>query len=332
MLCRPNIGLYSKLFSRFGYAIMEPMKLDSSIVYLDNAYVPFAEANVSIASSPVLYGLSIYTVFSANWNNEHEQLYCFRLREHYDRMVNSARIMGFADFSQSHSFEEFQKIAFTLLRKNKVRETVLVRVTIFIDELAAGTRIDGLKNTLSMYVYRMGEILPRGGIHACVSSWVRVADNMIPARAKVNGSYVNASLMKNEALLNGYDDAIAIDMHGHVAEGTVANLFLVRDGVLLTPGMSTDILEGITRDSVLRLAEQLGIEHVERSVDRTELYLADEAFMVGSSAKITPVLTIDKRPIGGAKIGPTCKLLQRHYAQAQDGFGKFYPEWVKPVY
>lgn len=184
---------------------------------------------------------------------------------------------------------------------------------------------------MSAYVYPMGEILPRTGIHACVSSWTRSADNMIPSRAKVNGQYVNASLIKNEALRNGYDEAIVLDSQGHVSEGTVANLFIIRDGILITPDKSTDLLEGITRSSIIELAKYLGIKVEQRPVDRTELYVADEIFMCGSSAHITPVLSVDKRAIGKAKIGIITANIARLYKNVQRGNVDEFADWVGKV-
>jgi branched-chain amino acid aminotransferase len=305
--------------SNFDYA--------NSEVFFRESFVPFSEANLSIASSPVLYGLSVYTVFAANWNEEQQKLYIFRLHEHYDRLVNSARIMDFHSFAEAWNYEKFESTMLELLKRNQVKEDVLVRVTVFIDELVAGTKIHGLKNSLSAYVYPMGEILPLSGVHLGVSSWVRNSDNSIPAKAKINGSYVNASLMKNEALLNGFDDAIALDHHGHVAESTVANLFIVRNGKLATPDTSTDILEGITRDSLIALAGELGITVGERSIDRTELYKADEAFLCGTSARITPVLSIDKRPLGTGQIGPVTQQLAEAYEALQNGTSERFPNW-----
>lgn len=307
---------------------MPKLDYQKSTVYFRDKWLPFKEANLSIASSPVLYGLSIYTVFNAIWNKNTKQLNIFRLKDHYKRLCNSAKIMDFADFSKAYSYEHFEKIMIELLNKNNVQEDVLVRVTIFVDELVAGTKIHGLKNSLSAYVYPMGEILPRSGINVCISSWTRASDNMIPARAKVNGQYVNASLMKNEAILNSYDEAIALDDSGHVSEGTVANLFLVRDGKLITPDMSTDILEGITRDSVMKLADYLGIQHEQRPVDRTELYIADEAFMCGSSAHITPILSVDKRQIGSGKLGAITSQLAELYRQVQAGDIDKFSDWL----
>lgn len=310
---------------------MPKLDYQKSTVYFRDRWLPFKEANLSIASSPVLYGLSIYTVFNAIWNKNTKQLNIFRLKDHYKRLCNSSRIMDFADFSKSHSFTDFKKIMLELLDRNSVQEDVLVRVTIFVDELVAGTKIHGLKNSLSAYVYPMGEILPRSGINVCISSWTRASDNMIPARAKVNGQYVNASLMKNEAILNGYDEAIALDDSGHVSEGTVANLFLVRDGKLITPDMSTDILEGITRDTIMKLANHLSIKHEQRPVDRTELYIADEAFMCGSSAHVTPILSIDKRLIGAGKLGPITAQITMLYKQIQLGEEGKFSSWLTPA-
>lgn len=301
--------------------------LQDSEVYFRDTFIPFSEANVSIASSPVLYGLSVYTVFSLNWNEKQQKLYAFRLRDHYDRLVNSANIMDFDSFSKEWSWDRFEKTMNELVAKNSLRQDALVRVTVFIDELAAGTKIHGLKNSLSAYIYPMGEILPLSGVNLGTSSWVRNSDNSIPAKAKINGSYVNASLMKNEALLNGFDDAIALDHHGHVAESTVANLFIVRNGKLATPDTSTDILEGITRDSLIELAKSLSLEVEERSIDRTELYKAEEAFLCGTSARITPVLSIDKRPVGDGKVGSLTKQLMEKYQNIQDGSDTSFNNW-----
>lgn len=294
-----------------------------SQAYFRDDFVPFDEANLSIGSSPVLYGLCVYTVFAASWDPETAQLYAFRLKEHYKRLVNSANIMDFNSFSKEWTYERFESTMLELLRRNKVQENVLVRAAVFIDELLAGTKIHGLKNSFSAYVYPMGNILPSSGAHVCVSSWQRTADNAIPSRAKVNGSYINASLMKNEALLNGYDEAIAIDDHGHVTEGTVANLFIVRGGKLITPDPATDILEGITRDTVLQLAAELGIPAVERSIDRSELYIADEIMMCGSSARVLPILSVDKRQVGNGQPGSLTKKIATAFqtVQTQDGHG-----------
>lgn len=307
---------------------MPKLDYNQSVVYFRGQWVPFSKANLSIASSPVLYGLSVYTVLNAIWDAKSKKLNVFRLRDHYIRLCNSAKIMDFNDFSKHYSFEKFENVIKDLLRKNKISEDVLIRVTIFVDELIAGTKIHGLKNSVGAYVYPIGEILPKKGINVCVSSWTRAADNMIPSRAKVNGQYVNASLIKNEAILNGYDEAIVLDSQGHVSEGTVANIFIIRNGVLITPDNSADILEGITRDSVIKIAESLGLKVQLRAIDRSELYTADEAFMCGSSAHIVPILSIDKREVNHSKIGPITSKLSQTYRRVQLGQSKEFASWL----
>lgn len=310
---------------------MSQLDYKTSTTLFRDEFVPFAEAKVSIASSPVLYGLAVYTVFNVLWNAEQQRLLAFRLRDHWQRLCNSARIMGFVDFAQSHPYERFEAQMRELLQRNQVHESVLVRATIFVDELIAGTRIHGLVNSFSAYVYPMSQFYPAEGVRACVSSWRHVEDDAIPARAKVNGLYVSNSLMKNEALLNGFDEAICLDRDGHVTEGTVANIFMVRNGVLVTPVVSTDILEGITRDTVLQLAAHLGIPTEVRPIDRSELYIADELFFCGSSAHITPIVSVDKRLTAFGSAGPvTGKLVETYGAVQQDRLPSF-AHWLTPV-
>lgn len=306
---------------------MNNININNTKAYFRDKLVPFNQANLSIASSPVLYGLSIYTVFNVSLTAD-GKLAIFRLKDHFERLTKSARIMDFDKFEKSWNYSKFLKIVTELLNANDIQEDVLVRISVFIDEIAAGTKIHGLTNSLSAYVYPLGQILPAKGVNLGVSSWVRNMDNSIPAKAKINGSYVNASLMKNEALMNGYDDAIALDHNGHVTESTVANLFIVRDGVLATPDTSTDILEGITRDSIIKIAKDEGITVEERSIDRTELYKSDEAFLCGSSARIIPILTVDRRPLGSSRLGPITEKLQKIYLKVINGQSKKHQPWL----
>lgn len=303
----------------------------STQAYFRDDFVPFTDAHVGIASSPVLYGLAIYTVFGFNWNSQENKGYLFRLDEHYRRLAGAAKIMDFTPLETMLSYDEFLRIARELVTRNNIQEDALLRATLFIDEESAGTKIHGLKTSFSAYVYPLGEILPRTGARLGVSSWTRTPDNAIPSRAKINGSYVNASLMKNEALLNGFDDAIALDEHGHVAESTVANLFLVRGNRLITPDTGTDILEGITRNTIKMVAQKLQLDFEERSIDRSELYLVDEAFLCGSSARITPILEIDHRPVGDGTIGGLTQLLMEYYEQVSRGTMDDFAEWRTAV-
>jgi branched-chain amino acid aminotransferase len=283
--------------------------------YFRDRFVPFAEANVSIASAPVLYGLSIYTVFPVFWNAETKIPHLFRLEDHFKRLQNSSKIMAFDDFIRDWDFKTFKQTMETLVKKNNIQEDALVRVGVFVDDSLKGTRMHGLKHSLSTFAYRAVPMLPPTGAKLCVSSWQRLPDNAIPARAKINGSYVNSALMKHEAILNGFDDAIALDQHGHVTESTVSNIFLVRHGKLLTPSNATDLLEGITRDTVFTLAQKLDIPYEQTTIDRSELYLADEIFLCGSSMNITPVISVDHRLIGAGKPGTVTKNLQKAYRE-----------------
>lgn len=295
-----------------------------------NGYVPFPEASVSIASSPVLYGLSVYTVCRATFDKKSGSLYVFRLRDHFERLVTSAKIMDFNTFVKTWDYSRFEKMVKDLLIKNKIKEDVLVRISVFVDEIVAGTKIHDLKHSISAYAYPTGAILPSNGINVCVSSWRRNIDNAIPSRAKVNGGYANVSLMKNEAILNGFDDALSLDDQGHVCEGTVANLFLVKNNVLITPHTGSDILEGITRNSILTIASDMGISIAERVVDRTELYTADEAFISGSSANIIPILSIDKREVSKGAGAVTAKL-RTVYEKILTDISSPYSQWLTKI-
>lgn len=261
------------------------MPLEQSIAYLRGSFIPFKEANLSIASSSVLYGMSIYTVFCVTDNK------IFRLQDHYDRLCNSAKIVGMFPFDGYISFEQFETTMTELVQKNG-EQNALVRVTYFLDANAAGTKIKGLKTEMSAYVIPMKSFYGKEAIDVCISSWVRVADNMIPPRAKINGSYANACLMKNEALQKGFDEAIAINSKGFISEATVANIFYVKNGEIFTPDTDSDILAGITRDTVMKIKKV-----TEKKVTKEDLYTADEIFLTGSSANIVSVKSIDGKEI-----------------------------------
>jgi branched-chain amino acid aminotransferase len=276
--------------------------------YFDNGIVPFAEANVSVASAAVLYGLSVYTVFPICHTSK--GLAAFRLIDHYTRLVNSARIIGLDTFERVWTIQKFEHAVRALVTANTPQATVFARVTVHADVLLPGTRSRGLSTRLSMFLYEAVPILPSHGVRLKTSVWRRIPDFAIPSRAKVNGAYINSVLAKQDALDSGYDDCIFLDVHGHVCELSAANLFLVRQGMLLTPNTSSDLLEGITRQTVFELARAAGITVVERMVDLTELYIADEVFACGTSAFVASVQEIDGRTIGTGTVGPITQQLQ----------------------
>lgn len=250
---------------------------------------------LSVASSAVLYGLSVYTVFHVTAHDN--DYYAFRLRDHYERLMRSCRVIGIDTFSKNWTYQEFCSAMTELLHKNSPQNNTFVRVSFHIDTQLPGTRSRGLPAILSAFVYDADAILPPENVKLCVSSWRRTPDISIPARAKVNGGYVNSVLARQAAIDQGYDDAIFLDESGHVTELSAANLFIIRDGTLITAGHSADILEGINRKTILEIASEQGVRTIERPIDRTELYIADEVFATGTSAFIARVGEVDGRPI-----------------------------------
>lgn len=297
--------------------------------YFNDTIIPFGEANLSIASSAVLYGLSVYTVFPINVANG--RLLAFRLEDHYQRLINSARIIGIDTFEPAWTYERFVLVVKELVAANAINENVFVRVTVHVDELVAGTRSRGLHTALSIFMYEAKSIVPQAGARLKTSVWRRVPDYAIPSRAKVNGAYVNSVLAKQDALDSGYDDCIFLDVNGHVCELSAANIFLVRDGVLITPDTKSDLLEGINRKTVLELAHDMGIPVAERAVDLTELYIADEVFTSGTSAFIAPIIEIDARKINGSKMGPITARIREQWQRVQKGEDAAYAKLVIDV-
>ena len=264
-------------------------------IYFNGELVPEKDAHLSVASSAVLYGLSVYTVFHVAVQDE--QYHAFRLADHYKRLVDSCKIIGMDTFAEKWSYDVFVDAMTKLLHANEPKEDVFVRASFHVDELLPGTRSRGLNTVLSAFVYEAASIVPRDGVRLKTSVWRRTPDFSIPSRAKVNGAYVNSVLARQDAIDSGYDDCIFLDASGHVAELSAANIFIVRNGTLITPGQNIDILEGINRRTVLELAGDLGIPTEERAIDLTELYVADEVFVTGTSSFLSPVTVIDSRAI-----------------------------------
>ena len=276
--------------------------------YLNGRVVPFESANLSIASSAVLYGLSVYTVFYVVPSGKEYNV--FRLEKHYKRLCSSAKIIGL-EWPKKLSYDDFRSIIKDLVQKNKPQKPVFVRATLHANELVPGTRTRGVHTQLSAFMYTAVSIHKSKDIRLKTSQWRRIPDSSIPSRAKVNGAYVNSVLAHQDALDAGYDDCIFLDQLGHVCELAAANIFMVRDGVLVTPDTSTDLLEGINRRAILDIAEKEGIPVQERSVDLTELYIADEVFVCGTSAFLGSVSEIDGRKINGLNL-ITQKLAKHH--------------------
>lgn len=297
-------------------------------VFMGDKIVPISEANLSVASSAVLYGLSVYTVFPISPNDKGE-LVAFRLEDHFRRLKDSARIIGIDGFEKEWDFDRFVSTVKELVRVNGPTEKVFARATVHVDELVAGTRSRGLHTTLSIFLYEAVPIVPQDGARLKTSVWRRIPDYAIPSRAKVNGAYVNSVLAKQDAIDSGYDDCIFLDAQGHVCELSAANIFIVRGGELITPDTTNDLLEGINRRTVIELAGDLGIPVRERAVDLTELYIADEAFACGTSAYLAPIKEVDARHIHGN--GPISDRLRELHARVICGNDPKYLKWMTLV-
>jgi branched-chain amino acid aminotransferase len=280
-------------------------------IYFDGTLVAESEATLHIASSAVLYGLSVYTVFHVAVNDGHYDV--FRLKGHYKRLIDSCRIIGMDTYSQEWSYELFEAAMKELLHANAPTTNVFVRASFHVNEKLPGTRSRGLSTVLSAFIYEAIPIIPTDGARLKTSVWRRTPDFSIPSRAKVNGAYVNSVLARQDAIDSGYDDCILLDTSGHVAELSAANIFIVRAGHLITPDTNTDILEGINRRTIIDLARDMDIDVVERAIDLTELYIADEVFVCGTSSFLTPIITIDARNIPLPEEGSLTKRLQAAY-------------------
>jgi branched-chain amino acid aminotransferase len=299
--------------------------------YFRGDFVPLRDANVNVMTHALNYGTAVFEGIRAYWNADDEQLYALELLAHYRRIKASARLL-MMEIPQSP--EELTEITVELLRRDGMREDAYVRPIVYKSSETIGVRLHNLDADITIFSVPFGQYIDtEGGIRAMVSSWRRTDDNAIPARGKITGAYVNGALAKSEAQLNGFDEAIVLTADGHVSEGSAENLFIVRHGVLITPPVTDNVLEGITRRRLLELARNdLGIETAERSIDRTELYVADEVFLCGTGAQISPVIEIDRRAIGTGRPGATTKDLSRRYFDAVRGKVPAYRDWLTPVY
>lgn len=303
----------------------------AQFAFFKKQFVPLSEAKVGIMTHALNYGTACFEGIRGNWNGDQGQMYLFRLQEHYQRMLKSCRILK---IDLPYTPEQLCEITVELVAKNGYKEDIYVRPLAYKSSETVGVRLHKLEDDFFVFVTPFGPYLDtEKGARCCVSSWRRVDDNMIPPRAKVTGLYVNSALAKTEAWENGYDEAILLTHDGHVSEGSGENIFVVLDGKLVTPPSSDNILKGITRDAIVRIAQnELGIDIVERSLDRSELYTADECFMTGTAANVTPVVEIDHRSVGNGEVGQTTRRIQRFYYDIIRGKNPKYRAWCTPAY
>ena len=257
-------------------------------------------------------------------------MYAFRVPEHFERLKKSGKIVH---IGVDYSVEELCAITKELLQKNNYHEDAYIRPTAYKSAQRVGTHMLNNPDSLMIFSLAMGDYIDTSkGLKVCVSNWRRNSDNAMPPRSKIGGAYMNAALIATDARLSGFDDAIALTEDGIVTEGSAMNLFLVEDGKLITTSATDNILQGITRDTIISLATDIGIEVVTRTVDRTELYIADEAFFCGTGAQISPIVNIDHRELGDGKVGPISLELQKMYFDVVKGRIPKYKNWCMPIY
>ncbi len=298
---------------------------------MNGEFLPAERGVISVRTHAFAYGTSCFEGIRGYWNEREKQVYLFRAREHYERLLRSCQIL---QISLPYTTDQLAELSAELIRRNEQHQDVYLRPVAYKTDEIIGVRLHGLKDDLIITAEPQGDYIDLSGLRCGVSSWRRVDDNAIPARAKISGAYVNSALAKSEAMQNGLDEAIMLTNEGHVSEGSAENIFLVINGELVTPAPSENILLGITRDTVMELARrELGMITRERQIDRTELYGADEIFMCGTGAQIAPVIEVDHRPIGQGKVGQISSALQKAYFDVVRGNRPEYREqWCAPVF
>jgi branched-chain amino acid aminotransferase len=298
-----------------------------SFAFFKNEIVPLSEAKLGVMSNFMHYGTAAFEGIRGNWNSQQKQLYLFRLKAHYERLQTGCKILR---IDLPYTVDELCRITVEMVRKCQFEEDLYVRPVAYKSSEAIGVRLHDLEADFFAFAFPWGPYLDTDKARCGVSSWR--CPKEIP-RAKLNGLYINNALAKTEAIENGFDEAIMLSADGYVSEGSGENLFLVKNGQLVTPGNYDGILMGITRATVIELARnELGLETVERHIDRVELYDAKECFLTGTAAHITPVAQIDRRKIGNGEIGEITKKLQEIYSDLIRGNNSKYLEWCTPVY
>ena len=297
--------------------------------FFEGQFVPFADAKISVGTHAVQYGTGAFAGIRGYLDADGETINIFRLPEHATRLLNSAKLLR---ATLPFTRETLSQTIVDLVEKNAPTGDVYIWPFVYKSSVPLTPRLKGLDNELAIYMLQLGDYLDTtSGVKAAVSSWHRLPDNAVPGRGKISGGYINSALAKDEAEEKGADEAILLDQHGHVAEGSGCNLFLVRDGTLVTAPITGDILEGITRRTMMQFARDGGIPIEERDIDRSELYIVDEAFFCGTGVQIAPITTIDGRPIGDGIPGPISLKLREIFFDTVRGRNPKYAQFLTPV-
>lgn len=302
----------------------------TQFAFFNHTIVPIAEAHVSVMTHALNYGTGCFGGLRGYWNADHGQLYVFRILDHYRRFLHSARLLL---MDLGYTAEELSEITLDLLAREGWQQDCYVRPLAYKATEGIGVKLHGLEDAVTIFSVPMGEYLPISrGISLGTSSWRRVDDTAIPARGKITGSYANSALIKSEAQLNGFDDALVLNQDGHVSEASAANFMMVRHGKLITPSISDNVLEGITRSAVLQIAqERLGLIVEERPIDRSEVYAADEVLLCGTGVQISAAVSVDHRAIGTGKVGPIATALQSAFFRVVRGEDPDYQHWLTAI-
>jgi branched-chain amino acid aminotransferase len=303
--------------------------LDELVCYFEGAFVPMRDAKVSIMTHAFMYGTATFEGIRAYWSEEQGVLYGLKIREHVERIRQSCRILLMQNIP---SVDELTGLIVETVRRNGFRQDAYIRPSFYKSTRAIGVRLHDLENELYIVALPFGNYIDtESGVRVLTSSWRRNADDALPARGKIVGGYVNMAFQKSEAELNGYDEAIVLTAGGHVNEASAANVFVVRDGVALTPPVSDDLLEGVTRKAIFEIlaAEKIPLE--VRSIDRSELYVADEVLLCGTGVQVSPVVEVDHRPVGSGEIGPISRIVRERYFDAVRGRLPEYRHWLTPI-
>ncbi len=298
--------------------------------FFKGAVVPMDEAKVSVTTHALHYGTAVFEGIRGNWNEEQGKMFIFRMREHYERLLRGCKILL---LDIPYTVDQLCDITVDLVERNGHQSDIYIRPLAYKSaEVVANLKLQELASDFTLITVPFGNYLGTDILKCCTSSWRRVDDNMIPTQIKSAGIYVNSMLAKTEATLAGFDEAIILGQDGHVSEGSGENVFMVTGGKLFTPRSEDNALPGITRDCIMQLAvAELGIEVVERSIDRSELYLADEMFLSGTAAHLTPVVELDRRAIGTGEPGPITLALQKLYFDVVVGRNPKYLHWCTVV-
>lgn len=299
--------------------------------YFQGKIVPYSEAKVGVLTHALNYGTAAFAGVRAYWNEENQQLYIFRAADHYRRFLNSCKLLL---IHLEHTPESLTQVTVDLLRVDNYHQDIYIRPLAYKADEVIGVKLHGIREELSICALPFDKyIADDTNAHVTISSWRRVDDNIIPARGKISGAYANSAFIKTDAVLSGFDDALVLTQEGHISEGSAMNFFMVRDGLLITPPVTENILEGITRRSVMELArEELNLTVVERPVDRTEVYLCEELFLTGTAAQITAVTRVDHRPVADGKMGSISSRLYYLFQDILRGREPKYMHWLTPVY